>query len=346
MGIKLVSVEPKEADLAQLRRLINGYQVTQSLHVIAVLQVADHLAGGPRSTGELALATGANEEALYRVLRAVAAVGVLNELPERRFALTKVGNGLRSDVSESMAGWAAFVGRPYHYASWARLLEGIREGRNPFELEFGTDIWSYRREHPEEAVIFNRAMNSLTGTMIESLVAGFDFARFHTIVDVGAGGGAMLAAILLRHPGITAVLFDLPHVVADAKRFVTESGLGERIALVGGSFLESVPAGGDAYVLKSVLHNWPDDNALRILRHCRAAMGAGGTLLVVERLVAGPNEGLDVKYMDLNMFVGPGSFERDTEEWRALLQAGGFRIERATPVGGFGEFVVIEAAPV
>lgn len=344
MGIRLASME-SNADLAELRRLINGYQVTQTLHVVAVLQVADHLADGPRSAGELALATGTNEAALYRLLRAVSAVGVLEELPERRFRLTNLGHGLRSDVPESMAGWAAFVGRPYHFASWARLLEGVREGRNPFELEFGTDIWSYRRDHPEEAAIFNRAMNSLTGTMTESLVSGFDFARFHKIVDVGAGGGAMLAAILQRYPAITGVLFDLPHVVADAKSLVTEAGLGDRIELVAGSFLESLPTGGDAYVLKSVLHNWPDDRAQRILRVCRDAMGASGALLVVERLVPGPNEGMDVKYMDVNMFVGPGSFERDTAEWRALLQTGGFRMERATPVGGFGGFVVIEGTP-
>jgi hypothetical protein len=333
------------ADLADLRRLINGYQVTQTLHVLAVLQVPDHLAGGPRSAAELARATDADAEALYRVLRAVAAIGVLEELPDRRFALTALGQGMRSDVPESMAGWAAFVGRPYHQASWARLLDGVRQGRNPFQLEFGTDIWSYRREHPDEAVIFNRAMNSLTGSMTESLVSGFDFSRFRKIVDVGAGGGAMLVAILRRHPEIKGVLFDLPHVVADTKSFVNGSGLSERIELVGGSFLESMPAGGDCYVLKSVLHNWPDDSARCIVRLCRDAMGAGGALLVIERLIPEPNEGADVKYMDVSMFVGPGSFERDAEEWRALLQAGGFRMERVTPVGAFGGFVVIEGAP-
>lgn len=164
------------------------------------------------------------------------------------------------------------------------------------------------------------SMNSLTGSMIESLVSGFDFSRFRRIVDVGAGGGAMLVAILRRHPEIRGLLFDLPHVVVDSKTFVNGSGLSDRIELVGGSFLESVPAGGECYVLKSVLHNWPDDSALRILRLCHDAMGSGAALLIVERLIPGPNEGADVKYTDVNMFVGPGSFERDDGEWRALLR--------------------------
>ena len=329
-------------DRDQLRRLINGYQVTQALHVLAVLAIPDQLAGGPRSSAEVALSVNADEGALYRVLRAVATVGVLKELPERRFALTELGEGLRWGAPGSMAGWAAFVGRPYHQASWARLIDGVRSGENPFQLEFGTDIWTYRREHPEEAVIFNRAMNSLTGSTVEFLVSGYDFSRFHTVVDVGAGGGAMLAGILQRHPGARGVLFDLPHVVADSRTFVDSAGLASRIDLVGGSFLESVPPGGDAYVLKSVLHNWPDGSAARILDNCRTAMHADATLLVVERLVAEPNQGMDVKLMDLNMFVGPGSFERTAEEWQQLLAAAGFGKIRIIPVGGQ---VVIEATP-
>jgi hypothetical protein len=132
--------------------------------------------------------------------------------------------------------------------------------------------------------------------------------------------------------------------VADSKSFVAESGLSDRMELVGGSFLESVPAGGDAYVLKSVLHNWSDDNARRILRNCRDAMRPGSALLVVERLIPGPNEGMDLKFMDVNMFVGPGGFERDTEEFRRLLLAGGFRMEQTTPIDG--GLVVIGGAPV
>jgi len=329
-------------DLTQLRRLINGYQVTQALHVLAVLRIPDELAAGPRPVNDLATAVGANESALYRVLRAAAAIGVLEELPGHRFLLTDLGNGLRADAPESLAGWAAFVGRPYHQAAWARLVDGVRTGEVPFRIEFGTDIWTYRREHALETPIFNRAMNSLTGSVTESIVAGYDFSRFGLVVDVGGGGGALLVAILNRFPSVRGVLFDLPHVVADSRTFIDESGFGDRIQLVGGSFLEEVPPGGDAYVLKSVLHNWDDDGARRIFKACRQAMTGQARLLVLERLIPGPNEGTDVKFMDINMFVGPGSFERTAEEWERLFDIGGFKLLRITPVG---VFVVIEATP-
>ncbi len=305
-------------DLTQLRRLINGYQVTQALHVLAVLRIPDELAAGPRPVNDLATAVGANESALYRVLRAAAAIGVLEELPGH------------------------LVGRPYHQAAWARLVDGVRTGEVPFRIEFGTDIWTYRREHALETPIFNRAMNSLTGSVTESIVAGYDFSRFGLVVDVGGGGGALLVAILNRFPSVRGVLFDLPHVVADSRTFIDESGFGDRIQLVGGSFLEEVPPGGDAYVLKSVLHNWDDDGARRILKACRQAMTGQARLLVLERLIPGPNEGTDVKFMDINMFVGPGSFERTAEEWERLFDIGGFKLLRITPVG---VFVVIEATP-
>jgi hypothetical protein len=256
--------------------------------------------------------------------------------------LTDLGNGLRADAPESLAGWAAFVGRPYHQAAWARLVDGVRTGDVPFRLEFGTDIWTYRREHAEETPIFNRAMNSLTGSVTESIVAGYDFSRFGLVVDVGGGGGALLVAILERYPSVSGILLDLPHVVADSRSFIDESGFGDRIQLVGGSFLEEVPPGGDAYMLKSVLHNWDDDGARRILKACREAMSAQASLLVLERLIPEPNEGVDVKFMDVNMFVGPGSFERTAEEWERLFAVGGFKLQSITPVGGF---VVIEATP-
>jgi hypothetical protein len=324
--------------------LINGYQLTQALHVLAVLGILDRLAAGPISAAQLADAVGAQEGPLYRVLRGAAAVGVLEERPGHVFASTELGDGLRSDADGSLAGWAAFVGRPYHQASWARLIDGVRTGTNPFELEFGTDIWSYRRQHPEETAIFNRAMNSLSGTASDAIVSAYDFSRYRLVVDVGAGSGDMLIAICRRNPAVSGVLFDQPHVVADSKRYVDDAGLTDRIELVGGSFLEGAPAGGDAYVVKAVLHNWQDDDARRILGSCRTAMGtASADLLVIERLVPGPNEGAEIKLMDLNMFVGPSAYERSREEWMRLLDSAGFRMRRIVPVGNL---TVIEAERV
>jgi hypothetical protein len=186
-------------------------------------------------------------------------------------------------------------------------------------------------------------MNSVSGQVADSLAAAYDFSQFGTIVDVGGGGGALLAAILGRHPGVRAVLFDLPHMVADARLFIEEAGFGARCELVGGSFFDCVPSGGDAYLLKSVLHDWYDADVKRILDVCHAAMRPDAVLLVIERLLASPNEGDEGKFSDLNMLVATGGCERTTEEWEAVLRSGGFGRRGITLVHGSA---VIEAAPI
>jgi hypothetical protein len=337
----------------ELRRLINGYQVTQALHVVAALGVCDRLATGARSTRELSESLGASEEPLYRLLRAVATLGVLEELPERCFQLTELGQGLRSDVPGSLAGWASFVGRRYHWLAWSRLIDGVMTGGHAFRLEHGTDAWTYRRDHPEEAVIFNAAMNSASSLIADSVAGGYDFSSLQTVVDVGGGGGVLIAAILLRYPHLHGVLYDLPHVVADSAAFIERAGLAGRCDLVGGSFFESVPKGGDAYLLKSVLHDWYDEDATRILRSCRAAMRPDAKLLVVERVLGEPNEDRDTKFADLNMMVGAGGKERSAEDWEAVLRAGGFELigikggrSMATTPMTLGEsFAILEARP-
>ena len=328
---------------SELHRLINGYQVSQALHVVAALGIPDLLADGLCSSQDLAAAVGASDGPLYRLLRAVAAIGVLEELPGGRFALTELGEGLRSDVPGSLAGWAAFIGRGYYWSAWSRLIDGVRTGAHAFRLEHGTDPWTYRQTHPQEIPVFNRAMNSISGQVAEALAAAYDFSKFRTIVDVGGGGGAFVAAILGRYPGVRAVLFDLPHVVEDARRFIKESGFSARCDLVGGSFFDTVPGGGDAYLLKSVLHDWYDPDVKRILRVCHAAMRPDAVLLVIERLLAPPNEGADGKFGDLNMLVAAGGCERTAEEWEATLSAGGFSLRDITLVHGSA---MIEAARI
>src|SRR3954468_11515667 len=320
-----------ESPSATLRRLVNGYQVSQAIHVAATLGVADHLADGPRTSDDLAVAVGAHAPSLYRVLRALAAVGVVREEDGRRFALTPVGDCLRSDAEEPVGGWAAFVGRPYVWRAWDGLLDAVRTGENAFERLHGVDAWTYRIEHPEEGAIFDRAMGDLTRRSHPSTLAAFDFSRFGTVVDVGGGNGALLVALLGAHRPMSAVRLSLPHAIAVAERRIADAGVGDRCTAIAGSFFDRVPAGGDAYVLRAGLHDWEDEPATAILRRVREAARDGATLVVVERDLGPPNEVPEPKFSDLNMLVTPGGRERTIAEYGALFAAAGFRLVAGPP---------------
>lgn len=316
-----------------LLRLVNGYQVTQALHVAAALGLADLLTDGPRSSDDLAAAAGAHPDALYRLLRALASVDVLREEDGRLFALTPIGDGLRSDAPQSVAGWAAFVGEPYYWQAWGALLHGVRTGENAFQHVNGVDPWTLRAREPERSASFDRAMASVSRQVAAAVIAAYDFGRFGTIVDVGGGNGAFLAAVLAAHPSTRGVLFDQPHVVSGAGPLLVAAGVADRCETVSGSFFDAVPAGGDAYVLKAILHDWEDDDCLRILRTCRRAMPDGAALLAVERDLGAPNAAPESKFSDLNMLVAPGGRERSPEAYAALFAASGFRFVGFTPSG-------------
>jgi hypothetical protein len=236
---------------ATLGRLIVGFQVSEAIHVAATLGVADLLAEGPRTSDELAAATSAHAGSLYRLLRALASVGVFHEDEGRRFSMTPMGALLRSDVPGSLRGWAVYVGRPYFREAWRHLEHSIRTGDNAFQHVHGTDVWAYRAEHPDESAIFDLAMESLTGASNPALLDAYDFGRFGTVVDVGGGNGALLAALLGEFPATRGVLFDQPHVVAKAAAVLERAGVADRCEIVSGSFFDEVPPGGDAYTLKS-----------------------------------------------------------------------------------------------
>lgn len=314
-----------------LRRLVNGHQVTQAIHVAAVLGIADLLADGPRTSADLAAATASHPQALYRLLRALASVGVFREEPDHVFALTELGACLRADAPESIGGWAAFVGAPYQWHAWGALLHSVRTGENAFRHVHGTDSWTYRARHPELSASFDRAMTDLARQVSAAVLAAYDFSRFGRIVDVGGGNGAFLATILAHSPGLRGVLFDQPHVVRGAGPLLAAAGVADRCEVVSGSFFEAVPTGGEAYLLKAILHDWEDAPAIQILRTCRQAMMDGTALLVVERELGGPNQNPDAKFSDLNMLVGPMGQERTPEEYVALFAAAGFRFVGFTP---------------
>ena len=290
---------------ATLGRLIVGFQVSQSIHVAATLGVADLLADGPRTSDELAVATNAHAGSLYRLLRALSSVGVFYEDDGRRFSLTPMGALLRSDVPGSLRGWAMHVGRPYFQEAWSHLEHSVRTGDNAFQHVHGTDVWAYRAERPDESAIFDLAMESLTSASNRALLDAYDFGRFGSVVDVGGGNGALLAALLGEFPEMRGVLLDQPHVVANAAAVLERAGVADRCEIVGGSFFDEVPTGGDAYTLKSIIHDYEDERAMAILRVCRRAMAADATLFLIDRIVGPPNEDPRTKFSDLNMLSRP-----------------------------------------
>jgi O-methyltransferase domain/Dimerisation domain len=317
-----------ESPTAHLRRLVNGYQLSQALSVAATLGVADVLADGPRTSDDLAQATDSHPDALYRLLRALAAAGVLHEADGRRFSLTQLGQPLRSDATESVHGWATFVGRPYYRAAWSELLHTVRTGENAFRHVHGVDPWTYRAERPDESAVFDRAMESSTRSSIPAVLQAYDFGRFGTVVDVGGGNGTLLTALLEAYPGLRGVVFDQPHVVDAAAVLIRERGLSDRCRIEAGSFFESVPAGGDAYVLKHIVHDWENAEAVAILRTVQRAAPPGAAVLVLERELGAPNETPAAKLGDLNMLVVPGGRERTEQEYAALFDTAGLEYVR------------------
>ena len=254
-----------------------------------------------------------------------------------------MGELLRANAPGSLRGWAMHVGRPYFQEAWSHLEHSIRTGDNAFHHAHGTDVWRYRAEHPDESAIFDLAMESLTGVSNRALLDAYDFGRFETVVDVGGGNGALLAALLGEFPAMRGILLDQPHVVANAPALLERAGVTDRCEIVGGSFFDAVPTGGDAYTLKSIIHDFEDERAVAILRTCRRAMAADATLLLIERIVGPPNEDPRAKFSDLNMLVAPGGQERTLEEWDALLSHAGFRL--ATTAPSTSGLAVIQAAP-
>jgi hypothetical protein len=326
---------------AELMQMLMGFRTAQAIHVAATLRIPDLLADGPRSSAELAEPTEADGPALHRLLRALAAVGVFHEDADGRFSLTPLSERLRSDVAGSVRGWALLIGRPYFWRSWGNLEHSIRTGENAFRALHDTDVWDWRSREPEESEIFDDAMKAMTGAANAAILDEYDFGRFSTVVDVGGGNGTLLAAVLARHPEARGILFDQPHVVDKAG--VVLAPVAERAEVVAGDFFESVPAGGDAYLLKSIVHDWEDGEAATILTRCRAAMGPDARVLVIERIVGPPNQGAEAKFSDLNMLVMPGGRERTEAEFAALFERAGLHL--VGTVSTASGHAVLEAAP-
>jgi hypothetical protein len=319
-----------------------GFWKSQALYVVAKFGVAELVKDGPKSAADLARAAGAHAPSLHRLLRALASVGVFAEDAQGRFAHTPPSNLLRRDVPGSM--WAAIVmAGDEHYRAWGDALHSFRTGQPAFDHVFGKGVFDFLAERPEQASVFDAAMTGIHGVETAAMLDAYDFAALGTLVDVGGGNGSTLIGVLHKHPTLKGMLYDLPHVVERAKAGLKAAGLEGRCAAVGGSFFESVPPGGDAYLLRHIIHDWDDERSLTILRHCRRAMAPAAKLLVVESVIPPGNERFFGKWLDLNMLVIPGGQERTEAEYRDLHAKAGFRLARVVPTRA--EISVIEGEP-
>jgi hypothetical protein len=314
----------------QLARMITGNWMTQAIYVAAKLGLADQLKDGAKSYQTLASTTGAQPRALYRLLRALASVGIFAEEAGQRFTLTPLAECLRSNVPHSQRALALMTGEGVYHA-WGELLYSIRTGQSAFEYLYGMPLFDYLSCHAELGQVFDEAMTGIHGRETAAMLDVYDFSTFHRLVDVGGGNGSLLTEVLRKHPQLRGVLFDLPEVIKRARGALQGSGLEDRCEAVPGNFHVSVPSGGDAYLLRHILHDWDDERAVRILRNCERAMPTGGRLLVVESVLPLGNEPSFGKLLDLTMLVIPGGLERTEEEFRALLETAGFRLTKIVP---------------
>jgi hypothetical protein len=298
--------------------------------VFASLAVADAIAGGAETVDDLARETATDPTALYRLLRTLAAAGFLHESDDRRFSLTNLGAALRRDVPGSVREQAILFGSRDMLAAWGNFEHSVRTGENAYAALFGEPVWERRGRDPEEQATFNRAMAVVTAPLGPALAGAYDFGTGRTVADIGGGNGTLIAGVLAARPDLRGIVFDQPAVVADAGPVLQATGVADRAEAIGGSFFDSVPAA-DVYLMKAILHDWPDAESIRILETIRAA-GPTSTLLVLERVLGGPNEDLEGKLMDLHMLVMPGGLERTLEEWRRLFAAAGWALQDVTPL--------------
>ncbi len=320
--------EPSPQD--KVARLASGYWHTQAIYVAAKLGIADALSEGPMSADELASSTRTNPRALYRLLRALASIGIFAEDEQHWFALTPMADCLRSGVPGSVRSLAIMRGE-WQYEAWGQLLHSVRTGQCAFEKVYGEPLFDHLAAHPDKGRLFDEAMTGVHGRETAAMLDAHDFSGIGILADVGGGNGEVIFSILEQYPEMRGVLFDRPAVAERATANLKATGFVGRCVVTAGDFFVSVPPGADAYLLRHIIHDWDDEKSVAILRNCRAAMGKQGKLLVVEGIVPPGNEPSVSKFFDLAMMVLPGGMERTESEYRRLFEASGFSLTRIVP---------------
>lgn len=321
--------------------LIVGYWHTQAVYAAAQLKIADRLTNGPRTADELAAEAGVQPGPLYRLLRALASVGVFAEDDSRRFRLTPMAEELIDRPGSKYA--VALMNGVEHYRAWGDFLYSLQTGTPAFDHVYGQPVFDYLTGHPESAKVFDAAMTGYHGAETQAMLGAYDFAGIDTLVDVGGGNGSVLTTVLRKYPTLKGVLYDLPGVVERARPNIEAADLGGRCRAVAGSFFEMIPAGGDAYLMRHIIHDWTDAQCRTILGHIRKAIPPRGRLLVIEMVLKPGNEPDLAKFLDLNMLALPGGQERTEAEYRVLFAAAGFTLTKVVPTPG--PVSVLESRP-
>jgi SAM-dependent methyltransferase len=327
----------------QLMRLGLGVMTTQMLAAVSQLNVADKLAAGPRVAEEVAREVGAKPDFLYRIMRTLASLGIFEEQPGHKFALTETSQLMRTDVPVSLRDMLVFFGSAWSAKGCSHLIDAMKSGKSGIEEAFGMNVFQYLGSHPDDLGVFQGAMTGFSSVQSPAVVDAYDFSPFKRVVDVAGGHGALLAHILHANKQATGVVFELPEVVAGGPALAKSHGLADRMEFVAGDMFESVPEGGDCYILKYIVHDWSDEGAKKFLKNIRKGIKPGGKLLAVDSVIPpGPHIG---KFFDAYMVVlMPGGVERTEAEFAELYASCGFKLTRVIPTGSY--LSIVEGVPV
>ena len=324
-------------------QIISGFWISRAVYVIAKLGIPDLLKSGLKTEEELASATKTHAPSLFRVLRALASVGIVGFEDGGRFALTPLSETLVTDAPGSLRWFAVSELGQEHYPAWGNLMHSVKTGEIAFDNFFGVDIWKYFANNPADAAVFNDSMSMVTAVANEEILSLYDFSGFKKIIDVGGGHGGLITSILQKNPNLNGVLFDAPEVIEGARRKIEAAGLNGRLETASGDFFKAVPSGGDAYIMKWIIHDWDNQKSNTILRNIRNQIPTNGKLIVVDCVVPETNEPHFSKFIDLNMLVMTGGKERTEKEFQELLAAAGFKLLRVIPTNV--PTAIVEAEP-
>ena len=333
-----MTAQPHTPPHVGLLQMMNGAHVAGAISCLAQLGIPDLVDSAPKSAEELANQIGADPQALYRLMRATASVGVLAEGPDGAFAQTPMSAVLRSNATPSLRSFAIMSGREWHARGWSHLDYCVRTGKQALDKIYGSHIFDFLKQNPAEGQIFNDAMTELSVIGGPAVADAYNFEDIYTIVDVAGGHGFLLATLLQRNPHLRGTLYEAPHVVGGAANGPLKPVIG-RCTLASGDMFSSVPAGADAYIMKHIIHDWPDELCVQLLKACRKGVNAGGRLLVVDSVIQPGNDFSPGKFLDLQMLIFPSGCERTEKQFHDLFVAAGWQLRRIIPTAATDSIV-------